>query len=275
MEQLTMNIIPLHQSGGTEPANSIRPRRRRGGRVWAASYLPRAAEVAALYQTKQTRSAICRVVKAPGGRVIWDMILQGIDAGFITANNIGLQVGTVSLRLLFPQTHNRSTFFTSRYNLMNPRHRDFVMNVVWPIALANKEAVAADPARLEQLVADRPKVEQPKPETRPAVRRVLSNAPAIVLFGQTFWPRGDVLDYSYDECRAAARFFRDLLHLCDASTALSGPKSKAMGIRASTRAIQRFGNRNVLMLVDAIANAMEANPDGICEWPHRPVDGNW
>jgi hypothetical protein len=269
-----MNINPnIHVVREAQPAAAIAtPIKPATSKRSLLHDLPRSDEVAASFRP-EVRWRIGRLVRTRGGRVVWGMILEAIDAGFVTPNRIALW--KPSLRLLFPNAPTGKRSFFTRYDLANPRHRDFVMNVVWPIALANKEAVAADPARLEQLVADRPKVEQPKPETRPAVRRVPSNAPAIVLFGQTFWPRGDVLDYSYDECRAAARFFRDLLHLCDASTALSGPKSKAMGIRASTRAIQRFGNRNVLMLVDAIANAMEANPDGICEWPHRPVDGNW
>lgn len=158
---------------------------------------------------------------------------------------------------------------------MTPRHRDFVQKIIWPIAMANKEAVIADPMVLERLVNFR--VEKNYAETRvdAAVKAMPDNEREIVLFGKRFWPRDDSQDYSYDECRAAGRFFRDLLHLCEMSTGLDNPGSRAMGIRASTRAVQRFLNRNVVILIDAISIAMENNPDGKCEWPPQPADGKW
>lgn len=67
--------------------------------------LPRADEVAALYINESTRTSIGKVVRSRGGRPVWDMILEGIDAGIITQNGLGISVpseGKVNLRLLFP-----------------------------------------------------------------------------------------------------------------------------------------------------------------------------
>jgi hypothetical protein len=48
-----------------------------------------------------------------------------------------------------------------------------------------------------------------------------------------------------------------------------------MGIRAATRAIQRFANHNVVNLVHAFSLALENGPAGECQWPLQPADGKW
>jgi hypothetical protein len=75
--------------------------------------------------------------------------------------------------------------------------------------------------------------------------------------------------------KTLASIFNDLMHLCDQSTGLSDPVSKGMGIRFAVRALRRFTERNIIMLVHDISQTMEREPDGVCDPPLRPTDGKY
>jgi hypothetical protein len=239
---------------------------------------PRAKDVAAVYRERQTIHTVSRLIRQRGGKEAWQMILDAIDAGFATPSTGCIKHPT--MRLLFtdarPQrgAEAHESFF-NRYLLSDPRHREYIRTTIWPVALANKEAVLADPRCLEGLVAGRPNssvVVLVKPAHAPTVP---SGEYPMTMYGMPIWPRPTWASYSYEQARAACWFFMDLLHLCEQSTALNTPQAKAMGIRFSTRAIQRFADKDILALTDAIATAMVTRPDDPCEPPPKPVDNRW
>jgi hypothetical protein len=238
----------------------------------------RAADVNAIYRGKMGQS-IGIAAKARSGREIWQMILDAMDHGFATQNNNSSFEGKLSLRALFTnaptlQGGERQKSYFNRYDLRNPKHREYVQNVIMPAALANKAAVIADPMRLEGFVSDYLR-EAEKNRVVTTTKELPADEYPAVMYGLHLWPRPSHATYGYTTCRAACRYFEDLLKLCDQSTALLSPKSKAMAIRFSTRAIQRYIDPEILRLTDSIATAMENNPTGECDPPPMPHDHKW
>lgn len=245
--------------------------------------LPRALEVVRLFSNERTRTQIGRVARGRGGSQFWQLLLEAIDAGFVVPNADQYQRDRIPLRLLFTKipaqplggSPGSDRRFFYRYELTNSKHREFVCNVIMPAALANKERVSQDPKCLESVVNDYLR----EAETRRAVAVKAEELPAdeypAIMYGVPLWPRPSHATYSYTQCRAACRYFEDLLKLCDQSVALISPKSKAMAIRFSTRAIRRFTDTEVLRLTDTIATAMENNPEGECDPPPMPHDHKW
>jgi hypothetical protein len=253
------------------------------GRRWPWRDLPRAEEVYATYLTPHSRWAIRVVLEKRDGGDIWQMILDAIDAGFVTANRnvIGNSASRkVTLRLLFSNwpTYSRRSSLANRYNLLDAQHRQFVREVIMPIALANREAVLADPTCLDKLVTFRPSTQQGITRAnapKPAALHPVTEKPAS-MYGMQLWPRpGNAVYYSYAQMRAACRYFQDQLHLCEQSRAFPGPKDRAWAIRQSTRTLQAYCDRVVLNLTDQIATAMEFNPGGECNPPLMPPDMSW
>jgi hypothetical protein len=249
---------------------------------WPPRHLPRAGEVYAIHLSLHTRSSISMILKKRDGGDIWQIILDAIDAGFLTRNHnvIGCsRDGKVTLRLLFsnwPPHGNQLSPLAYRYDLRDAQHRQFVREVIMPIALANKEAVLADPTCLERLVTFRPSNQQGTPRPVPTKPAPLQSTEyPVTMYGLQLWPRPDYATYSYIQMRAACRFFQDQLTLCEQSKSLSSPGSKAWAIRQSTRALQAYSDVQVLNLTDQIATAMEMNPNGKCSPPPMPLDLLW
>jgi hypothetical protein len=246
--------------------------------------LPRAHEVREVYQHPVTRAHLGKYARAKGGREIWQLILMAIDEGFATRNfncaghNKQGDNG-LTLRVLFTNLKPNKNWrhFINRYDLRNPRDRAFVRDVIWPIALANKAAVLADPGVLEELIKSRPKEAQKEliaeaPKEAPVAGNEIRPQDRIIIYGETFWPRPPQYTYTEQQVRAAVYFFQDLLFLCDQSPPFQHPESRAKILRFTTRSLHHYdlADRQVLNLVHAMALAMEKNPTGQCEVPIPP-----
>jgi hypothetical protein len=271
--------------------------------------LPRSQEVNSIYIESHTRTAIAVAVRGKGGRDLWPMILDAIDQGLAKPNGYAGRA-KLSLRTLFTNwpIDRSPRAFVNRYDLRDRRHREYVRNVIWPIALAHKAAVLADPTCLEALVAKHQHeyiyIDKPLPPTK--IEPTLSPLPIdvrhleclerppehpapiatppqpaskveprVVMYGQTLWPRPSYATYTFDQLRAAIRYFQDLLRLVDDSRSMTSPAAWAIAIRFSTRAIERFADKEILNLVDHLATLMEANPRGECDWPMMPANYKW
>ena len=256
--------------------------------------LDRAEEVMNLFQAKNTRASIGHAVKSPGGSALWKLILEAVDAGFATPNSANINMHRkLSPRILFPHTTllGSSSFIVS-YDLSIPRQLDIFKRTIWPVALANREALIADPNRLQEFVEKARREQHGQVVEQRAVAKVAalpSREQEIIMYGLRLWPVVDGSTHTYDQARAACWSFNDINRLCELSKA-HGDDARARGqqIRFSTRWYSQFVDRavtdlesrhainGVYALVHAISFAMEKNPDGEIKSPMRPYsEGKW
>jgi hypothetical protein len=279
-----MNVVPI-KPAETVPDGRAKPKKRsylRGRERWE--------DVKAVYRNPNTLSFIGRAVDKKGsGGQIWAMILAAIDAGFAAPTDMCLSWTRdgLPLRVLFTGAvvgKGPGGYF-NRYLLTNPKHRNYVKEVIWPIALANKETVKADPDKLPALVRSR---ENPEAALRiaTAVASMPSHEQEVTMFGERLWPNGG--SYSYDQLRAACWYFVDQDSAFKLAPQYADPMSRAIAVRFSTRWFRQYAEREindpasrskirqVYDLVDRITLAMERNPAGECIVPSRPTaEGKW
>jgi hypothetical protein len=259
--------------------------------------LPRAVEVKAVFSISATRSVIGRFVRAKGGGRIWKLILAAIDAGFLMQNDICIDSSDkLPMRILFSSVTTRkgnaaqSSYFY-RFDLTNYRHRAYITDVIWPVALANREAVFADPLCLQSLVLQNQRQQEAKIAAEKAANRAATlpvNEEEIIMYDKHFWPRPDGASYTYDQCRAACWYFHDADHSHALAPAYADAESRAIAIRFSTRWFAQYADREitdrdsrakikaVYGLVDTITSAMIAKPSGGCKLPPAPkTEGVW
>jgi hypothetical protein len=262
--------------------------------------LPRHEEVYAVFKHGEMRSRLGKVLRKRGNMPAWEMILTALDEGFLFENDSCItKNGKLPLRILFSSAPRigaaASGSFLNRYDLANPRHLELVRNTIWPLAIANREAVMARPECLEALVVESQRQRQ-QLQQKIAVEHKMAAAVAalpkkrqdeVVVFGKRFWPRPDRENYTYDQVRAAVWYFNDCNHAYSLARAYEGSESRAIAIRFSTRWFSQYADREIDLdsrfkikavynLVDAMAAALIANPDGECNYPTTPkTEGKW
>lgn len=249
--------------------------------------MPRASELAALCMNSNARTTIGNLVKGPGGKDIWELILAAMDAGFITKHNLGFKLP--SLRVLFPNAPLR---YCRLYNLSASRDRNMVRDQIFPAALANRDAILAAPDQLEVIIKAhlrKANAISQQAVVQQRVEKKIVAMPAhekeIIMFGERLWPRIDDQSYDYDQVRAAIWYFCDQnrwLELTGQNVA-----SRAICIRFSTKYFYEYIGRTdppdnphkikrVFHLVQHLAGLMEKNPDGECKLPPTPnTEGKW
>lgn len=258
----------------------------------------RGPEVQAIYQEKNTRAFIGKIVSGRGGNDLWEMILTAIDEGFLRATDYsahGASGSHASLRLLFP--HNDARLYCRGIDLSTPQAIKRVRDFILPMMVANKDAILANPSQIGQIMNRAEYDARVKANEAAAVARLTERRAAmpthehqVVMYGEVFWPnpRPEVTAYTYDQCRAACWYFYETDQLYKV-TAGGGDdvKGRAMMMRFSTRWFSQYADREmssqdrdrikrVFQLVHAMANAMEQNPTGTSSRPPSPTtDGEW
>jgi len=291
----TPNAKPTEAAGESaksEPAATSQPKESTGRPITARSAMakmPRGVEVAAIYSDGDTRGSIGRLLKAPGCKKAWDLILQAIDAGFAMPTDTALDKPTV--RLLFTQVPPRSRHLRaggqSQLDLSVKKDRTHVEKVLLPAALANREAIIAEPHRFDEILDDYAKAQQTAArkadmdrKRAAATARMKADEREIIVYGETLWP--DISgngNYDYDQARIAAWIAKDQ----EGFQCKEEVKSRALIIRLSVKWFSLYAQRademktrKVCDLVELISRAFEKNPSGECKWPDHPViEGQW
>jgi hypothetical protein len=254
----------------------------------------RADEVQAVYQKRITHTAISKVLRSRGGKELWNLILEAIDAGFLTETNYNSSwEAGLSLRILFP--HDDAAGYCRKIDLSTLQAIKHVRDVVLPAMIAHRDFILADPSQIGKIMHRieydaREKSIEARVTARLAQRRVpmAKHEYDVVIYGQVFWPnpRPDVTDYSYDQVRAACWYFHEhdqLFRMMYPDSA----KSRAMQIRFSPRWFSQYADREltseprdkiktVFRLIHAMTLALEENPTGASNRPPPPTtDGEW
>lgn len=244
---------------------------------------PRAEEVAAIYQNRNVYSRIGAALNKKGGAKIWDLILQAMDAGFLTTNSIC--PNEINLGILFPNAPQR---FRGSRLLIDKNDLKVVTDQIMPAAIANRNAILADPDNIESIIRDHAvrlrdaaMAEQYAKKIQAAKATMKADEHEVVIFGKTFWPIFDwdpELAYDYETLRVAVWTFREL-HLMARSTSDPSPRSSALHIRYSIKFLWRCADkqmRKILHLITDLTRALEANPNGHLDpgerLPTMPVD---
>lgn len=251
----------------------------------------RGDEVTAIYASVDARTTIGKAVRGRGGKEIWALILQAVDAGFLTRTET--QFATMNLRILFPCIPKA---FGNRFDLIAPKDRQKVRDDIMPAALANRTAILASPERMEFILIAHGRAQEDAARNRAAKRRVddaLRAMPVsqreVIMFGERVWPRVDhrLGSYEYDQLCAAIWYFSDLNSWLESSTSGASAKSRAIIIRLSTRWPEEYIDRacdgdarakmkKVYSLVHTITRLLEDNPGAECVMPPTPkIEGQW
>ena len=230
------------------------------------------------------RQRVAKAVKVDGGKEIWELILKAIDAGFLTPNSYLYDIP--NLRLLFSAVKPKkkpNTFFT-RYILTNPDDRAKVCEYIMPAALANQDAVLADPEQLEGIVNTYIRQMKTTQKLEAALKMMPAHEQEIIMFGERLWPRLDnEMCFDYDQVQAAIWYFRDQDRFQQAPLD-ENPASRAINIRNSTRWLKEYVRRTddpmkinrVLDLVSDMALLLNKNPHGECKAPATPkIERPW
>lgn len=253
--------------------------------------LPRAQEVAAIFQHPKTRTTLGHLFRGRGGRQIWDLVLQAIDGRVCTPNHAA--IGKPNIRLVLPDIDLRHRNpFADQFDLTRPAHRTMIQDVVLPAVIANREAYLANPADLEQIVRRHGVPPAPPPPDRQAAalrRATEAGQQRIVVFGEEMWPHEQGL-YDYDQIRCAIWIVKDLETLISAPPSTS-PVGRADYVKVSliwlNQYIARLKTRapadrhadkvlRLLAMTHKVADLMQRNPTAECIFPHSPnVEGQW
>ena len=233
----------------------------------------RAGEVAAIYRHGKTRSMIGAAINKR--KQIWPLILQVIDAGLLAPTE-GVREQP-DLGILFP---NAPLGFRRRFDLTDKQDLQAVKEQILPAVLANREAIVADPERIEEIIkshaqqlraqADAERIAQ-RIETAKATLK--ANEREVLMFGHRFWPIIDIahpdLAYNYEELRHAVWTFREL-HTATRLSSDDSPKSCGVRIRHIIKFLNGYTNARVMQLLVEMSRALQKNPEGKEQLPDMP-----
>jgi hypothetical protein len=211
--------------------------------------LPRGAEIAKVFSSKEAPYRIGHALKGRHGKEIWELMLQCYDAGFLRDSKYA-PGGTpnLSLMLLFPRT---PVPYAKRYMVTDQKDRDTIRDRIIPAAMAYRDELLAAPDSLEQIVQRHERVtrEQAAAKAREqrletARQKLSPTEPEVILYGHFFWPIIDIADpdqrYDYATLAAAAWFFADALALAMGSKEDNSPRSCGMKIRFLVKRFSLF-----------------------------------
>ena len=192
----------------------------------------RAEEVAAMYLEPQTRTAIGKAIRGRGGKEIWTLFLQALDAGLLTPTNNAFR--ELSLRAIFPGV---SVNYSHRFDLRQPKDRANLRDVILPAAAANRDAILASPQDTQAIIEgyirrqnELKQHEEARHRTERKIKELPANEQEVVMYGQRLWPRPDGELYNYRQLRSGIWWFRDLNRWLD-GTPDSQPSARALKIR--------------------------------------------
>jgi hypothetical protein len=111
--------------------------------------LNRADEVYAIFQEPNCRVTLVKAIRSYGGSKIWNLVLQAIDAGFLTPTQKSF--AQPNLGFLFPNAPQR---FRNKYLLTDRRDLKTVEQAIMPAAIANQAAILAAPENIETIIRD-------------------------------------------------------------------------------------------------------------------------
>jgi hypothetical protein len=280
-----MKTIPISE---TMPNEHRKTDRRAAGLSRRSSLhgLPRAVEIADVFQNKDTHCRIAKVVK--GQREIWDLMLAALDGGIMVRNKRIVGQHRASLRMLFP---NAPLKLAAQIDLRKEPERAFVRDLLLPAMIADRKALLKNPNRLVRImhqcgrhhIATR-RQERHKEAAQQALSSMPSGQPEVIMFGERLWPRTHDRygSYDFEQLTAAVWTFREFeTALCVGHR--DQPQSRGILIRHSTKFLNEYcnrmgeaanGMRMVLRLVHLLTTLMVRNPDAECRpMPAPAIDG--
>jgi hypothetical protein len=280
-----MKTIPISE---TTPNEHRKTDRRAEGVSRRSSLhgLPRAAEIAAIFQNKDTHCRIAKVVK--GQPEIWELMLAALDGGIMVRNKRIVGQHRASLRMLFP---NAPLKLAQQIDLRKGPERAFVRDLLLPAMIADRKALLKNPNRLVPIMHQCGRhhiVTRRQERHKEAAQQALASMPSgqseVIMFGERLWPRTHDRHGSYDfeQLTAAVWTFREFeTALCVGHR--DQPQSRGILIRHSTKFLNEYcsrmgeaanGLRMVLRLVHLLTTLMVRNPDAVCRpMPAPAIDG--
>jgi hypothetical protein len=203
------------------------------------------------------------------------MILTAIDAGFLTTTDASIT--KCSLRVLLPNAPAR---YCSTFDLTKPADRKMIQEKLWPVIVANRDAILAAPEDLENIIrshAERlrkeAEAERQAQKVETAKASMKSGEAEVILFGKRFWPIIDPshpeLVYDYERLRRAAWTFREL-HTVMRLSPDPAPKSCALRLRHAIKFLNGYMDAQVMRLLVDMSRALEQNPQGEERLPEMP-----
>jgi hypothetical protein len=245
----------------------------------------RAMEVHAVFKNPNTRTLIGKLLNKRGiGNEIWSLILQSIDAGFLTPTGYEPQHATA--RLLFP---NAPPKWANNILLTDTRDLTTVRDQIMPAALANRGAILKAPDQMDRILREHAQrmlsernANQHRERTEAAKAAMPASESEVIMFGRQFWPSFNaVVPYDYDQLAAAVFFFEDANRLARLNSDGS-PKSCGIRVRQLVKWLSQYVDRQahdsparnnikgVLSLVVELTRALACNADGSCIRPKKP-----
>jgi hypothetical protein len=231
---------------------------------------PRADLVASIYGAK-ARWAIGKVLsKRSVANKAWGILLQAIDAGFVTAENAP-NTDVPSARLLFAG----APVAMSRYKLDHPKDVETLCEMM-PLAIAQRDAILAAPAQMETIIRDHRRQIVTETKLATAKDSMPASENEVVMFGRHFWPRvTDDFVYEYRHLQTAVFFFEDIRRPLDEK---HGQESVPNVIRHTNKWLLHFAqtmnqreSQIVHGLVVELSRAMEKTPNATDnKLPKRP-----
>jgi hypothetical protein len=290
---------PTEQKAQENPANTAEPVSQNGQNPQprkvktndSLAKFPRSDEVRNLFENFHGRAALRKAVECYGGKEIWQLILDSIDNGLLRVQK-GQENEGFSARMLFTDCPGRTEL--SRLELTNRVHRKRVRDEIMPAAIANKEAIIAEPHRIAEILqAHKNRLAKERLESlekkhlEKAVSAMEPGQEEVIVYGKHYWP--PAYDYNYDQIRCACWHFVGMQAYMLGGAHPKSVESSAIAIRHAMKWIREYvayrgdtdsiGQQNVKKifdLVQAITQAWEANPEAPCKWPalvHR--EGKW
>lgn len=128
----------------------------------------------------------------------------------------GTNPQTPNIKLLFPDA---PIGWAKNYLLSEPKDRAYIHDELMPAAIANKDAIIAEPEKIETILREHfARVGHAKKiaevERKAGIAKTVMNPleKEVILFGKRFWPIVDKtqFDYDYDQLTAAWFTFNDV-----------------------------------------------------------------
>ena len=261
--------------------------------------LPRANEIATLYDAHSTRALLGKIahkrVDNAIYKTVWHLACAAYDAGFIQKNSYSANQANTRphLRMIFPECKSH---YCTRFHLDNSKDLRLIAAYILPAMIANKDELLSDPDKIENLVESSLKTKRQELQQNPESQKVIVQkteqpkeipTESIIMYGVQLWPRTDYRlgEYNYDQVRVAIWYFcahRDWFSNMP-DTMGKSPKSWAIYIRLGISNMREYAVRSklsdmnqVFQLIDALCQLYEENPNGECVSPPTPsVVGHW
>jgi hypothetical protein len=250
------------------------------------SGLTRAAEIAAVFQNKDTQRHIAKVVQDQPE--IWELMLTALDGGILTANHRIVGQHRASLRMLFPDAPFK---LDQQIDLRKEPERSFVRDMLLPGMIADRKTLLRHPERLGLLMlqsgrhyATNRKQVRREHEVQQALASMPTGQAEVIMFGERLWPRTHDRygTYDFEQLTTAVWTFREFeTALCVGHR--DRPQSRGILIRHSTKFLNEFcsrmgeaanGMRMVFRLVHLLTALMGRNPDAECRpMPAPAIEG--